>query len=174
MKALCIVAHPDDCVIFAYSYMYNHPELDWTVCYLTYTADSPRGQEFVKFWQARNVKTKFLGFVDDYKDQQTQQLNFWYGLDAEAECWDVAKDFDLVLTHDAEGDYGHIHHRVVHNSVKHHHNLITFAPPGKGNRSYSVPLTAYNLTELPLHADVIKSFHQDMHANSYIKHKDDK
>lgn len=172
MKALCIVAHPDDCVIFAYSYIYNHPDLNWTVCYLTYTEDSPRGHEFSKFWSARNVATKFLGFIDDYEDQKTQQLNFWYGLDAEAECWDVAKDFDLVLTHDAEGDYGHIHHRVVHNSVKHHPNLITFAPPGKGNKSFTVPLTAYNLAELPLHADIIKSFHQNTHANSYNTNKD--
>jgi LmbE family N-acetylglucosaminyl deacetylase len=38
MKALCLVAHPDDCVIFAYSYIYNHPEHNWTIGYLTYTA----------------------------------------------------------------------------------------------------------------------------------------
>ena len=172
MKALCIVAHPDDCVIFAYSYIYNHLDLDWTVCYLTYTEDSPRGQEFFKFWSARNVATKFLGFIDDYEDQKTQQLNFWYGLDAEAECWNVAKDFDLVLTHDAEGDYGHIHHRVVHSGVKQHPNLVTFAAPGQGNESFTVPLTAYNLAELPLHADIIKSFHQNTHANSYNTNKD--
>lgn len=172
MKALCIVAHPDDCVIFAYSYIYNHPELDWTVCYLTYTETTPRGAEFAKFWQARNIKTKFLGFVDDYLDQQTQQLNFWYGLDAEAECRNVAKDFDLVLTHDAVGDYGHIHHRVVHDSVKHHHNLVTFAPCDQGNVTYTVPLTAYNLNELPLHAEIIKSFHQNTHTNSYTEPRD--
>lgn len=172
MKALCIVAHPDDCVIFAYSYIYNHPELDWTVCYLTYTADSERGQEFAKFWQTRNIKTIFLGFLDDYRDQETQQLNFWYDVDAEAECWRIAKDFDLVLTHDAQGDYGHIHHRVVHNGVKHHPNLITFAPPGQGSMTYTVPSTAYNLTEFPLHASIVKSFHFDVHANSYNKYKD--
>ena len=172
MKALCIVAHPDDCVIFAYSYIYNRSDLDWTVCYLTYTGDSERGQEFVRFWQSRNIATKFLGFLDDYRDQDTQQLNFWYGLEAEAECWNIAKDFDLVLTHNAEGDYGHIHHRVVHNGVKQHSNLVTFAGPGQGNVTYTVPLDAYDLTELPLHANVIKEFHWDMHANSYNEHKD--
>ena len=39
-----IVAHPDDCVIFALSYIYNHPEHKWTIGYLTYTAQDPRGQ----------------------------------------------------------------------------------------------------------------------------------
>jgi dolichol-phosphate mannosyltransferase len=29
MKALCLVAHPDDCVIFAYSYIHHHPEYSW-------------------------------------------------------------------------------------------------------------------------------------------------
>lgn len=172
MNALCIVAHPDDCVIFAYSYIYNHPELNWTVCYLTYTEDSKRGLEFVKFWQKRNVQTLFLGFLDDYHDQESQKLNFWNSTDAEGECWRVAKDFDLVLTHDAKGDYGHIHHRVVHNAVKQHSNLVTFAPPGQGSMTYAVPLTAYDLNEFPLHADIIKSFHCQTHANSYTEYKD--
>lgn len=172
MKALCIVAHPDDCVIFAYSYIYNHPELDWTVCYLTYTAESDRGQEFVRFWQSRNIESRFLGFLDDHRDQDAQRLNFWYGVDAEAACWDVAKDFDLVLTHDAEGEYGHIHHRVVHQGVAAHPNLVTFAKPGHGTVSYTVPSNAYSLAELPLHANIIKNFHWDIHSNSYTEHKD--
>jgi len=167
MKALCIVAHPDDCVIFAYSYIYNHNEFDWTICYLTHTAESPRGQEFAKFWAARNIKTMFLGFLDDYEDQKTQRLNFWLGVDAEAACWRVAQDFDLVLTHDAHGDYGHIHHRVVHDSVKRHSNLITFAPPNSDNTLYSVPMDAYDLSELPLHRDVIQGFHNTNHSNRY-------
>jgi LmbE family N-acetylglucosaminyl deacetylase len=172
MNALCLVAHPDDCVIFGYSYIYNHPEFNWTVCYLTYTADTKRGQEFVKFWNSRSIKTVFLGFLDDYRDQESQRLNFWYGIDAETECWRIAKDFDLVLTHDAEGDYGHIHHRVVHNGVKQHPNLITFAPPGQGNTTYTVPESAYSIEELPLHAEVIKGFHPSVHRNSYNKYKD--
>ena len=167
MKALCIVAHPDDCVIFAYSYIYNHPELNWTICYLTYTADSARGQEFSKFWSARNIKTMFLGFLDDYTDQKTQKLNFWSESDAKSECWNVAKNFDIVLTHDAQGDYGHIHHCVVHNSVKQHPNLVTFAPPGQGTIRCSVPLGQYNLDELPIHRNVIYGFHSTNHTNEY-------
>jgi len=167
MKALCIVAHPDDCLIFGYSYIYNHSAFDWTICYLTYHEDSPRAQEFKKFWQARNIKTKFLGFLDDYQDQKTQRLNFWSGIDAEAKCWNIAKDFELVLTHDANGDYGHIHHRLVHNSVKNHSNLVTFAAPRTGNIRYTVPLGQYNLNELPLHREIIQSFHSTEHANEY-------
>ena len=49
MKALCLVAHPDDCVIFALSYIHNHPNLDWTICYLTYCEWEPRAKELKEF-----------------------------------------------------------------------------------------------------------------------------
>ncbi len=76
IKALCLVAHPDDCVIFAYSYIYNHPEMSWTICYLTYTELSDRGSELSKFWAQRNIPCVFLGHVDDYHDLETKKISF--------------------------------------------------------------------------------------------------
>ncbi len=166
MKALCLVAHPDDCVIFAYSYIHNHPQHDWTIGYLTYTASDPRGAELAGFWQRRNIPCVFLGFVDDYRDQEHQQLLQWYGIDAMAECADLARQYDLVLTHDEHGDYGHIHHQVVHDAVKHHPRLVTFAKPGQGT-TYTVPPGTYTLDELPMHGEIISSFHSQGHKNSY-------
>jgi LmbE family N-acetylglucosaminyl deacetylase len=166
MKALCLVAHPDDCVIFGYSYIHNHPELDWTIGYLTYTAQDPRGAELAAFWQRRNILCVFLGFVDDYHDQEQQQLLQWYGIDAVADCANLARQYDLVLTHDEHGDYGHIHHQVVHDAVKHHPNLITFAKPGQGT-TYTIPPGTYSLDELPMHGEIIASFHSTEHRNSY-------
>lgn len=166
MKALCLVAHPDDCVIFAYSYIHNHPKLDWTIGYLTYTADSERGAELAAFWQQRNIPCVFLGFVDDYQDQKQQQLLHWHSIDAMAACAGLAAQYDLVLTHDEHGDYGHIHHQVVHDAVKHHPNLVTFAKPGQGT-TYTVPPGTYTLDELPVHGEIVASFHQQQHKNSY-------
>lgn len=170
MKALCLVAHPDDCVIFAYSYIHNHPEHNWTIGYLTYTAIDPRGAELAAFWQRRNIPCVFLGFVDDYHDQEQQQLLQWYGIDAMAECAGLARQYDLVLTHDEHGDYGHIHHRVVHDAVKHHPNLITFDKPGHGT-TYTIPQGTYSLDELPMHGEIISSFHNKQHQNSYKESK---
>jgi hypothetical protein len=167
MQALCLVAHPDDCVIFGYSYIYNHSKLDWTVGYLTCTADSDRGIELDQFWRKRQIKTTFLNFVDHWHDNQQQKLLHWTYQDAAQACWNLAKQYSIVLTHDQHGDYGHIHHRVVHNSVCSHPGLITFAKPGTGTDTFQVPLTAYDPDELPLHATVIKGFHHDLHANSY-------
>ena len=99
MKALCLVAHPDDCVIFGYSYIYNHPEYDWTVAYLTYQAHEPRAQEFITFWGKRNIPVRFLGFVDDWHDQEQQQLTRWHGIHAEAECHNLAKEYEIGRAH---------------------------------------------------------------------------
>jgi LmbE family N-acetylglucosaminyl deacetylase len=169
IKALCLVAHPDDCVIFGLSYIHNHPEIDWTIGYLTYTAKDPRGAELAAFWRKRNIDCVFLGFVDDYRDLETKTLSF----DAESAAWDLqelADHYDLVLTHDEHGDYGHLHHVFVHNCVRHHPRLITFARPGEGI-TYTVPPGTYSLEELPQHGEIIASFHRSEHKNSYKETK---
>lgn len=170
INALCMVAHPDDCVIFGLSYIHNHPEYNWTIGYLTYTADSDRGSELAAFWRKRGIECVFLGFVDDYHDQEQQQLLQWYGIDAVAEVAELARRYDLVLSHDEHGDYGHIHHRVVHDAVKHHSHLVTFAKHEEGT-VYTVPLGTYSSDELPMHGEIIASFHKTEHKNSYKEHK---
>lgn len=170
MKALCLVAHPDDCIIFAYSYIYHHPEHDWTIGYLTYTERDPRGAELKAFWAKRGIECVFLGFEDHWEDNEKQKLTRWYGLDAEVECWRLACGYNLILTHDEHGDYGHIHHRLVHNAVAFHHNVVTFAKPGEGT-TYSIPPGVYSLDELPQHGKIIAGFHRTEHKNSYKEPK---
>lgn len=166
MKALCLVAHPDDCVIFGYSYIYNHPEHHWTIGYLTYTQSHVRGKEMAEFWQRRGIGTVFLGFEDHWHDNEQKTFTRWTEETAERACWNLARQFDICLTHDEQGDYGHIHHVLVHQAVKWHSGLITFARPGQGN-TYAVPPDAYSIDELPEHGAIVKQFHTDIHHNSY-------
>lgn len=169
MKALCLVAHPDDCVIFAYSYIHNHPEHDWTICYLTYNHWDQRGQEMSDFWRKRNIDCVFLGHVDDYRDIENKKISFDQA-QARSELKNIAADYDLVLTHDEHGDYGHIHHVFVHDCVRNHPGLVTFAKPGQGI-TYTVPTGTYSLDEFPQHRDVIAGFHNKEHKNSYKEHR---
>lgn len=166
MKALCLVAHPDDCVIFGYSYIWHHSEHEWTVAYLTYTEHHARGAEFQQFWNRRNIATVFLGFEDHWHDNEQKQYTRWTEESAQQACWRLAKDYDLVLTHDQRGDYGHIHHSLVYDAVKWHPQLVVFAPPGQG-QEYHLPANAYSLDELPLHRDIIAGFHAQGHKNCY-------
>lgn len=160
LTAACVVAHPDDCVIFARPFIDAHPELAWTIVYLTYNPTEPRAQEISAYWNSRDINTVFLGFKDDYRDQESQQLNFWYGLDAIVEIQTAVKEFDLVLTHNANGEYNHIHHRLVNDAVTLTElPMVTFAFSNES--AYNAEHTAssvLDLNELPLHRDVIAGF----------------
>jgi LmbE family N-acetylglucosaminyl deacetylase len=166
MKAICMVAHPDDCVIFAYSFIHNHPEYQWTVCYLTYTEQDARGAEFVKFWSKRNIETKFLGYVDDWHDIENGYISFDQD-SARVDIQSTIADYDIVLTHGAEGDYGHIHHVFVNQAVADHTKLVTFAGPGQGTVKYTIEPGVYSLDEFPLHQEVVAGFHPNTHTNEY-------
>lgn len=168
MKAVCMVAHPDDCVIFAWSLMHNFPLLDWRVAYLTYTESTSRAREFQQFWQHRGIATTFLGFTDDCKDIETGQCSFDTNAARDA-VQSVISDADVILTHDSAGDYGHPHHSFVHRCValSSHDHVITFAAPGQGTHHYHIDQPDYSSAELPLHWDIIKGFHAQSHRNSY-------
>lgn len=167
MKAAAAVAHPDDCVIFAWPFIEAHPEFDWTIVYLTYRCTDPRGKEVQEYWAKRKIKTHFLGFLDDYKDQLTQELNFWHGIHAEHELQDACKGADLILTHNEDGDYGHIHHKLVNSAFKSSDaKKVYFASTFNYNTKYSVN-TPVDTNELPLHKEVVEGF-QDRNTGLYI------
>jgi LmbE family N-acetylglucosaminyl deacetylase len=168
MKAMAVVAHPDDCVIFAYSYMYYHPEYLWTVCYLTYTELDPRGQEFADFWRRRDVAVKFLGHLDQWNFEKNcpGKIDF---AKAQQDIQQVIADQDLVLTHNSQGEYGHPHHVMVHLATATHPRRILFANPGEGTVKYSLDDHAYTLDEFPLHRDIVSQFHINGHVNEYTE-----
>ena len=165
MRAVAVVAHPDDCVIFSYSFIHNHPNIDWTILYLTYTQWDYRGSELFKFWDQRNIPTIFLGYVDDWHDIENKKISFDTD-QAQREIQGIIKDFDIVLTHNAQGEYGHLHHVFVNQCCSTHPNLITFADRLQGIE-YTIPAGVYDLEELPQHQEIIKQFHHSQHINSY-------
>lgn len=166
MKAMAMVAHPDDCIIFAYSFMHAYPELDWTVCYLTYEADDYRGSELKAFWDKRNIKTKFLGYADDWHDIENKKISF-NAEDAWIDIQFAIADQDIILTHDESGDYGHIHHIFVNRATTNHPRRVTFAGVGRGTDVLTVPDGTYTFDELPEHGNVVAGFHQNGHTNEY-------
>lgn len=167
MKAMAMIAHPDDCVIFAYSFMHHYPDFEWTVCYLTHHKDDYRGREFFEFWNRRNIPTKFLGFTDSWEIVKTGELGF-DPEDAANDIIESIKDQDLILTHDHNGDYGHIHHKFIHRVVADNHtHIVCFAGPNKGNAKYSIEPGVYSLDEFPHHREVVEGFHRTSHVNEY-------
>ena len=171
VRALCVVAHPDDCLIFAKPFIDNFPTWHWNIVYLTYNSADARAQEMQAYWDAkRNITTHFLGFQDDYADQLAGELKTWRGLDAEASISLAITQFapDLILTHYEDGDYGHIHHKFVHQAVQVTNSIakVYFASTFNYNVEYFAQ-EALDLAQFPLHAEVIAGF-QDRDHGRYI------
>ena len=157
IKALCVVAHPDDCVIFAKPFIDTHPQFDWTILYLTYTIYEPRGKEIAEYWATQGVTAVQLGFTDDYRDMENDALSFNHE-QASREIASICSPYDLVLTHNPDGDYGHIHHKFVSRCVNATGRpVVHFASIGQENLTCT-ETSPVDLELLPLHREVIASF----------------
>ena len=166
MRAVCLVAHPDDCVIFAWPFIEAHPEFAWHNIYLTYRDWDPRAQEARHFWAAKNISCTFLGYRDDYESVKRGELGF-DGTQAERELSKITEGCDLILTHYEDGDYGHLHHKFV-NSVanKTATAKVYFASTFNYNTKYQVQ-NPVNTELWPIHQEVIEGF-QDRNTGLYI------
>jgi LmbE family N-acetylglucosaminyl deacetylase len=164
MKAQVLVAHPDDCVIFARPFVDAHPDYEWSIVYLTYDYDDIRSMEISGYWNSRNIPTKFLGFIDDYKDIENNELSFSAEL-AESAIKQVV-DADLILTHFEDGDYGHIHHKFV-NTVANKIDVPKVYFASTFNYTDEYVTTPLDLDQFPLHRTVIEGF-KDRDTGRYI------
>ena len=164
-RALLLVAHPDDCIIFGYPFLHIHPEFKWDIIYLTYFVKDDRAREVRSFWRKHNIDTYFLGNRDDYSYVERGELGFC-GKEAKAKIQYLARGYRLILTHNEDGDYGHLHHKFVHECVKGIEiPQIYFA--STFNTNYECTCPDYGLEDLPLHREVIEGF-QDRLTGRYI------
>lgn len=158
-----MVAHPDDCVIYAYGLIKCNPQFNWKICYLTHTAQSPRGQEMSNFWTAHNIPVRFLGFEDNGKDIETDTLSF----DTVAARNAIRLQLygkKIVLTHNRYGDYGHIHHKFVYHCCRQFPRLVRFL----GNVECIIQeKDHYDLNEIPLH---YKKFKESVKPKNIYKY----
>ena len=166
MRAVALVAHPDDCVIFAWPFIEAHPEFIWEIVYLTYRPNDPRAQELTAYWTKRNIPVSFLGQRDDWNYVQKGELGFNPNVATEA-LLDAVIPFDLILTHFEDGDYGHPHHMFV-SAVAKQIGIpkVYFASTFNYNKEYVV-VEPVVTEELPLHKEVIEGF-QDRNRGRYI------
>ena len=111
---LMIVAHPDDELLWGGSHLLESKYL--VVC-ITCGPDKERGNEFSSVMNETGDKFIMLGYPDvvnlrrdnweTSKDDITKDLNAIINL----------KEWDLVVTHNPDGEYGHIHHKITNQIV---------------------------------------------------------
>ena len=153
MKALVLVAHPDDCVIFASAYMDAHPEYEWHIVYLTCWRFHKRGREMSKYWKKRGVKVRFLGFKDHGRDLGLKGLHTWSETEALRVLRRAAEGYEFILTHNSEGEYGHPHHCVVNKATSIFDVSKVYFSLDNNDLEYPVKV---DLSELPRHRKAIE------------------
>ena len=110
-KILIMVAHPDDETIVGSTNLLN-PDNDVTVICFTNKKNKIRKTEFFKAMKIAKAKKYMFSLHnslnDDWKNKSDEEL-------VNMVLTKIKNDkFDLIITHDKKGEYGHIQHKRVH------------------------------------------------------------
>lgn len=185
IRGLVLVAHPDDCLIFAHKFIRAYRKWEWDIVYLTHSMDTARGLEVYKYWRrVEGVSLHFLGFEDNVKDLESNKASF-----SPRQVWTrLSKvinphSYKFVLTHNKWGEYGHPHHRVAHytahdfmsniSQIYFHGDSIEEHDKFKGkflHKEIVYDNTPFTAEMFPLHWGVMRTF--DLARSMYmIPHK---
>ena len=112
ISALAIVAHPDDETIWMGGIILRNKNFDWTIYSLCRKSDAEREQKFKKaceFYGARPI-------ISDVEDEKVEKLSV-EEIISEISRNLKKKKFDIVFTHNANGEYGHLRHKELHKAI---------------------------------------------------------
>ena len=105
-----IVAHPDDETIWGGDHLLHG---NYTVLCITNGNNKKRKKEFMQAMK----KTHSQGIILNYPDKTNGQRDNWNSC-KKAIQKDIQKEidsnnWDMIVTHNPNGEYGHIHHKMV-------------------------------------------------------------
>lgn len=114
VDSIMIVAHPDDEILWGGSHLLDGNYL--VVC-ITAGDNATRAKEFLKVMK----ETNDIGIMLGYPDKTFFRRNSWHSISdniSEAVTKLLAlKKWKAIVTHNPEGEYGHIHHVMTSNIV---------------------------------------------------------
>ena len=118
---LMITAHPDDEVLWGGGHLMDG---DYFVVVLTNGKNKVRHNEFESVIKESGNK----GIILDYPDKAFGERDDWSAvydkITADVNTVMSYKDWELVVTHNKKGEYGHIHHKMTHDIVTEVHKTL--------------------------------------------------
>ncbi len=114
INKVMIVAHPDDEMIFGGSELIDD---DYLVVCITCGRDVERVREFKNVMSATNDKYIMLNYPDLTNGERDNWKLVYDDITNDISKILKLKDWDMIVTHNKNGEYGHIHHKMTHNIV---------------------------------------------------------
>lgn len=109
-KNLMIVAHPDDELLFGGTEIFNH---DYVVVCITCGASETRLREFKHLMKYTNDEYITLGYPDLVDGEKSTWDNEYNLITTDLNNIIKLKKWNKIVTHNPEGEYGHIHHKMT-------------------------------------------------------------
>lgn len=113
-KKLMIVAHPDDELLWGGGHLMDG---DYLVVCVTRGYDKVRSAEFEKVVTESGNEPLILFYPDKVAGKRDDWSKVKNGITADLTKVIQYKDWDLIVTHNKDGEYGHAHHKMVHQFV---------------------------------------------------------
>lgn len=111
---LMIVAHPDDETLWGFNELYNKKFL--VVC-VTCGRNKTREKEIESAMKMTDDKLISLGYTDKFMKRRSK-WNFSYkNIEYDLKTIIELKKWNNIVTHNKDGEYGHMHHKMIHNMV---------------------------------------------------------
>ena len=166
---LMIVAHPDDETIWGGAELLKDNYL--VVC-ITCGSQKTRVNEFEKVMKLSNNKYLMLGYPDKKNNKRDDWRDYYFQICHALRKIINYKDWDLIITHNPDGEYGHEHHKmtskIVTNILKNKDKLYYF---GKYYEPSKMKAIKNNLTKVaPKYLDIkINKMIEVYKSQSFIK-----
>ena len=111
---LMIVAHPDDEMLWGGSHLIDDNYL--VVC-ITCGVDKERVEEYKKVMKETNDQYLMLGYPDKTNGERDDWVSSKESMLKDIEKILGLKDWELIVTHNPFGEYGHNHHKMTNEFV---------------------------------------------------------
>ena len=114
VSKLMIVAHPDDEILWGGAHLI---EDDYLVVCITCGKNKTRREEFIDVISKTNDQYLMLGHSDKFFGKRSSWKYEYKQIYNELAHIIKMKKWDLIVTHNENGEYGHIHHKTTNKIV---------------------------------------------------------